>query len=147
MYRYLRPLSRPSPTSFFLQSPHPSTLHHHHLPLVALKELDAQDDNGKVADQINTSNTNISPAVGDIHIQVLVEILTLGVLAILAPCSRVRVVEVPCGALKEGAGELDAGLTRGGFKNAELCITTADLEAVELGCDEALDDVVVPICD
>lgn len=117
------------------------------LPLVTLKELDAQDDNDKVADQVNRSNSNISPAMRKVHVQVLVEILAFGVLAVLAPRGRVFVVEVSCGALEEGAGELDTGLTRGGFKNIELCIAAADVEVVELCGDEALDDVVVPVCD
>lgn len=117
------------------------------LPLVALEELDTQDDNDKVADQVNTSNANISPAMRDIHIQVPVEILAIGVLAVLAPGGRVGVVEVPCGALEEVAGVLDAALARGGFKNIELCLVAADFKAVELRSDEALDDVVVPVCD
>jgi hypothetical protein len=114
------------------------------LPLVALEVLDAQNNNDKVADQIDTGNANISPAMREIHVQVGVEILALGVLAVLASGGCVRVVDVPWSVLEEGARVLNAGLARRGLENAELCITAADFQVIELGCHEALDNVVIP---
>lgn len=115
------------------------------LTAVVAVVLDSKGDKNNVGAQVKAHDSHISPAVFKVHVQSLVKVLALGVLAVLTGLSGIGVVDVAGGGLQELGGILLTGLTNGDVEDREFVTGAFDLKVVKLNCDQTLNHVVVRV--